>query len=172
MLKALIIAVVGLVLVGTVQARPRARAVPQITASNIDIGAHYLVGQTEEDIKCLAYSIYREAGNQTESAQFAVGQVHVNRAREGSWGASLCKVVYARAQFSWTLEQRKVSWTPRQSAHFTAMAEALVTGIYVKGLNSTKILHYHTVELKKKWDVQGKPVAIAGAHIFFANVPH
>jgi spore germination cell wall hydrolase CwlJ-like protein len=169
MIRALVIA---LALVSGAQAHVKRVAVPKITSNNIDIGAHYLGGQTEEDIKCLAYSIYREAGNQTESAQFAVGQVHVNRAREGSWGHSLCQVVYAKAQFSWTLEQRTVSWTPRQSAHFRAMAEALVTGIYVKGLESTKILHYHTVELKKKWDAQGKPVAIAGAHIFFANVPH
>lgn len=171
MIKTLILAI-GLGLVITAQARTGSRLVPQITAHNIDVGAHYLGDQTEQDIKCLAYSIYREAGNQAVSAQFAVGQVHVNRAREGSWGRHLCKVVYAHAQFSWTLENRTVPWNSRQYAHFLNIAEALVTGVHVKGLDSTKILHYHTVQIKKNWDKQGRAVAVAGAHVFFADIPH
>jgi spore germination cell wall hydrolase CwlJ-like protein len=35
-----------------------------------------------------------------------------------------------------------------------------------------RILHYHTTEIKKKWDRQGNAVAVAGAHIFFADIPH
>jgi spore germination cell wall hydrolase CwlJ-like protein len=153
-------------------AHARARPVPRITANNIDVGAHYLGDQNEQDIKCLAYSIYREAGNQSDSAQMAVGQVHVNRAREGTWGHHLCRVVFAPAQFSWTNERREVRWTPKQYAHFMDMAGALVTGVRVRGLDSTRILHYHTLAINKKWDKQGKAVAVAGAHIFFADIPH
>jgi len=169
MIKALIIAI-GLGLVLNVQARTK--PVPQITARNIDVGAHYLGDQNQQDIKCLAYSIYREAGNQPMSAQFAVGQVHVNRAREGTWGHHLCKVVYAYAQFSWTKENRTVGWTTKQYAYFLNIAEALVTGVHVTGLDSTRILHYHTTVIKKNWDKQGQVVAIAGAHVFFADIPH
>ena len=50
MVKALIIIAIGLGLVGNVQARPRARAVPQITAKNIDLGARMLGDQNEQDI--------------------------------------------------------------------------------------------------------------------------
>ena len=172
MVKALIIIALGLGLVGNAQARHRAHVVPQITAKSIDLGARMLGDQDEQDIKCLAYSIYREAGNQTLSAQYAVGQVHVNRAREGSWGRHLCKVVYARAQFSWTLENRTVPWTVKQYAHYMEIAGDLVTGTRVRGLDSVRILHYHTTEIKKKWDRQGNAVAVAGAHVFFADIPH
>lgn len=125
-----------------------------------------------KDIRCLAYSIFREAGNQKEYDQYAVGQVHMNRLKEGSWGKTMCKVVFAKAQFSWTLESKVVNWSKKQEEHFIFIAESLmIDGIHVKKLASDKILHYHATYVKPKWAKQGKMVASAGDHLFYKNVP-
>lgn len=125
-----------------------------------------------KDIRCLAYSIFREAGNQKEYDQYAVGQVHMNRLKEGSWGKTMCKVVYSKAQFSWTLESKVVNWSKKQEEHFMFIAESLmIDGIHVKKLASDKILHYHATYVKPKWAKQGKMIASAGDHLFYKNVP-
>lgn len=125
-----------------------------------------------QDVRCLAYSIFREAGNQKQVDQYAVGQVHINRLKEGSWGKTMCKVVFSKAQFSWTLETKMVSWSKRQEEHFTTIAEnLLIDGMYVKSLASNKILHYHASYVKPKWAKQGQMVASAGDHVFYKNVP-
>jgi len=144
-----------------------------ITDKDVKDGGPALAATDTKDIRCLAYSIFREAGNQKESDQYAVGQVHMNRLKAGSWGKSMCKVVFAKAQFSWTLESKMVRWTKRQEEHFMQVAEGLmIDGFYVKRLASNKILHYHATYVKPKWAKQGTMVASAGDHVFYKNVPY
>ena len=145
-----------------------------ITKHDVKEGGRAIMAMTSsEDIRCLAYSIFREAGNQKETDQYAVGQVHINRLKEGSWGKTMCKVVYSKAQFSWTLESKVVKWSKRQEEHFTQMAEGLlIDGVHVKKLASNKILHYHATYVNPKWAKQGQMVASAGDHMFYKNVPY
>jgi spore germination cell wall hydrolase CwlJ-like protein len=144
-----------------------------ITEKDVKDGGPALAATDTKDIRCLAYSIFREAGNQKETDQYAVGQVHMNRLKEGSWGTSMCKVVFAKAQFSWTMEAKVVRWTKRQEEHFMQVAEGLmIDGFYVKKLASNKILHYHATYVKPKWAKQGQMVASAGDHVFYKNVPY
>ena len=144
-----------------------------ITDKDVKDGGPLLASIDTKDIRCLAYSIFREAGNQKEKDQYAVGQVHMNRLKEGSWGKTMCKVVFAKAQFSWTLESKAVSWSERQEKHFTQIAEGLmIDGFHVKKLASDKILHYHATYVNPKWAKQGQMVAVAGDHVFYKNVPY
>ena len=144
-----------------------------ITDKDVKDGGPLLASIDTKDIRCLAYSIFREAGNQKEKDQYAVGQVHMNRLKEGSWGKTMCKVVFAKAQFSWTLESKAVSWSKRQEKHFMQVAEGLmIDGFHVKKLASDKILHYHATYVKPKWAKQGQMVAVAGDHVFYKNVPY
>ena len=144
-----------------------------ITDKDVKDGGPLLASIDTKDIRCLAYSIFREAGNQKEKDQYAVGQVHMNRLKEGSWGKTMCKVVFAKAQFSWTLESKKVVWSKRQEEHFMQVAEGLmIDGFYVQKLASDKILHYHATYVKPKWAKQGQMVASAGDHVFYKNVPY
>ena len=144
-----------------------------ITDKDVKYGGPRLASINTKDIRCLAYSIFREAGNQQAKDQYAVGQVHMNRLKEGSWGNTMCKVVFAKAQFSWTLEPKMVKWTKRQEQHFLQVAEGLmVDGFYVKRLASNKILHYHATYVNPKWAKQGQMVASAGDHVFYKNVPY
>lgn len=144
-----------------------------ITKNDVKGGGKPVSYIENKDVRCLAYSIFREAGNQKEQDQYAVGQVHMNRLKEGSWGKTMCKVVFAKAQFSWTLETKKVAWSKKQEEHFMSVAEGLmIDGIHVKKLASDKILHYHATYVNPKWAKQGKMVASAGDHVFYKNVPY
>jgi len=132
-----------------------------------------LLGQNEDDVKCLAYSIFREAGNQTESAQYAVGQVHINRVREGTWGKHLCEVVFAKKQFSWTEERKQIHWSRDDQEWYMDMAQELIKGtVRVNYITSNKVLHYYANYVNPRWAKQGVTVARAGAHIFVKDVPH
>lgn len=136
----------------------------------IDNKGKKVVGQTKKDEECLAYSIFREAGTLSENAQLAVGQVHINRLKEGSWGDRMCQVVHYKAQFSWTME-RYVNWSAKQREKYLAQAHALMNGVRVKKLDSEDILHYHADYVNPKWAKQGTLVAKAGAHLFYKDVP-
>ena len=137
----------------------------------VDHKGKKLAGQTKKDVECLAYYIFREAGTLSENAQLAVGQVHVNRLKEGTWGDTMCKVVYSPHQFSWTNE-KPVQWSPQQYDKYMKEAKALMTGLRVKKLASEEILHYHATYVHPKWAKQGEMVAQAGAHLFYKNVPY
>ena len=136
----------------------------------IDNKGKKVVGQTKKDEECLAYSIFREAGTLSENAQLAVGQVHINRLKEGSWGDRMCQVVHYKAQFSWTME-RYVNWSAKQREKYLNEAHALMNGVRVKKLDSEDILHYHADYVNPKWAKQGTLVAKAGAHLFYKDVP-
>jgi len=146
--------------------------VAKITTASLKDTGHPIAGQSNEDVNCLAYSIYREAGNLPVQDQYAVGQVHINRLREGSWGHSLCKVVFAKAQFSWTLEKKLVGWTATQRDKYVNMAKFMLAGVRVKGLDNNSVLWYHANYVNPKWADKSKVVAQAGPHIFYRNIPH
>jgi len=134
-----------------------------------------LAGQNKDDVACLAYSVFREAGVLSATQQFAVAQVHINRVREGSWGKHLCQVVFAKKQFSWT-DEKVVRWTEREQFWYMTLAQNFVDGeIAVKKIESTKtkkVLHYYANYVKPKWRNSGVVVAMAGPHVFLANVAH
>ena len=137
----------------------------------VDYKGHKITGQSEKDINCLAYSIFREAGTLDKNAQLAVGQVHINRLRDGTWGNKMCQVVYSPNQFSWTNE-KFVQWSAGQREKYVAEAQELMNGLRVKKLDSEDILHYHANYVNPKWARQGVLVAKAGPHLFYKNVPY
>lgn len=146
----------------------------KVTYEEINKISKALIGQTQRDIECLAYSMYREAGNQSIKDQYAVGQVHINRLLKGSWGKSMCQVVYAKAQFSWTLLPKKApTWSNFDRSIYMTLAEnMMVDGYRVKSLASTTILHYHAYYVNPAWAKKSQVVAHAGAHIFYKGIAH
>jgi spore germination cell wall hydrolase CwlJ-like protein len=144
----------------------------KVSDSSIRTDGKPIENQSADDVGCLAYSIYREAGNLPAADQYAVGQVHINRLREGSWGHSLCKVVFAKAQFSWTLEKKLVGWTTKQREKYMNMAKFMLAGVRVKVLDNNSVLWYHANYVNPKWADKSKVVAQAGPHIFYRNIAH
>jgi len=152
---------------------PQAVAMPrEVTDSDIKLTARPIRGQTDRDVLCLAYSIFREAGTLATPAQYAVGQVHINRLLVGSWGRQLCEVVYAPAQFSWTLSRTQTQWSQQQMQSTRAIAWNLIQGIRVKPLDSDSILHYHATYVHPNWSQRSRIVAQAGPHVFYRDIAH
>jgi spore germination cell wall hydrolase CwlJ-like protein len=162
----------GIVLAVSITSAPALAAPHSITEQDITVSASPIRGQTAQDIACLAYSIFREAGTLSQPAQYAVGQIHINRLKTGAWGQQLCQVVFAPAQFSWTLSPRRTPWTQQQMQHARAIAWNLIQGVRVKGLDSEHVLHYHADYVMPRWGRHQQVVATAGPHIFYRDVAY
>lgn len=124
---------------------------------------------TQEEEHCLALNIFYEAGVENEMGKLAVGHVTLNRLRTGRWGHNLCSVVYAKAQFSWTLNKPKKPtknnplWV--ESQH---VAKAVLEGVRISTLDGS--LYYHTDYIKTpKWVLADAKVDQIGQHIFYTK---
>jgi spore germination cell wall hydrolase CwlJ-like protein len=146
--------------------------VHEVTAQDIKRTAAPIGGQTQQDILCLAYSIFRESGTLPPAAQYAVGQIHINRLETGAWGTQLCQVVFAPAQFSWTLSPVRTVWSQQQMKDFKRIAINLVQGIRVTSLDNERILHYHANYVRPRWGNANNIVAMAGPHVFYRDIQH
>ena len=126
------------------------------------------VALTAKELDCLAKNIYHEAGVEDRAGKIAVAQVTLNRLREGRWGNNVCSVVYAKAQFSWTLDKKKRNQVPQGLLWEQSRAVALEfqRGIRVKGLEDST--HYHADYIRDPNWAKAKQVAKQiGQHIFY-----
>jgi spore germination cell wall hydrolase CwlJ-like protein len=124
---------------------------------------------TAADVDCLAKNIYHEAGVESRQGKFAVAQVTLNRLRDGRWGKSICKVVYAKAQFSWTLYAKKRNEAPKgqlwTESHAVAVA-VLEKGYRVPSLENSIL--YHADYIKPPlWVKSVVKIQQIGQHIFY-----
>lgn len=121
----------------------------------------------KNDAECLARNIYYEAGVEDMTGKIAVGNITVNRVKTKYWGNNICKVVYSKAQFSWTKEKKRAwltlkgkTWEDSKLA-----AQAVLSGIKVKQLNSA--LFYHADYVSPYWCDKSKKAIKIGQHIFY-----
>jgi len=124
---------------------------------------------TEREMTCLAKNIYHEAGVEDRSGKIAVAQITYNRLQSGHWGHDLCAVVYARAQFSWTLSPHKKIERPQGQLwqESCQAAEDFVRGLRIKNLERST--HYHADYIAPpRWAVSDRQVHRIGQHIFYA----
>ena len=125
---------------------------------------------TKSDVDCLAKNIYHEAGVESQQGKFAVAQVTLNRLRDGRWGKTVCKVVYAKAQFSWTLYAKKRSETPKgplwTESHSVALA-VLEKGYRVPSLRNATYYHADYIRTPS-WAKSVAKIQQIGRHIFYA----
>lgn len=123
---------------------------------------------TDKNFKCLAKNIYYEAGAEDWHGKIAVAQVTLQRRNLGKWGKTICDVVYAKNQFSWTLDKKKAHvipdgplWEASEKA-----ARDFLAGYRIKDLAAD---HYHGDYIKKpKWAKKMKKQTKIGRHIFYA----
>lgn len=123
----------------------------------------------QQDVECLARNIYWEAGVEDMTGKIAVGNVTVNRVRTKYWGKSICKVVYAREQFSWTRVPKRawISLKGKAWSDSKAAAKAVLNGLQVQQLDSA--LYYHADYVRPKWRDNSKRVMKVGKHIFYTQ---
>ncbi len=119
-----------------------------------------------QDIECLAKNIYHEARGEGLHGQIAVAQVTLNRVASGKFQSSICKVVYADRQFSWTIGGSKRVKDTKAWQDAIVVARAVLTqSIY---LPDFKALYFHTKQVKPTWNRNKRVLAIIGNHIFYA----
>jgi spore germination cell wall hydrolase CwlJ-like protein len=119
-------------------------------------------------ISCLARNIYYEAGVEPVLGKYAVATVTLNRVKTRYWGDTICRVVYARAQFSWT----KLRHLPKPDP--TLWAECLkIADNSVKGARVVKVrngmFYYADYIRRPNWAADKYRIAQIGQHIFYRN---
>jgi spore germination cell wall hydrolase CwlJ-like protein len=121
---------------------------------------------TKNDVDCLTKNIYYEAGIEDHRGKIAVAQVTINRLKTGHWGNSICRVVYAKKQFSWTLAKKLPRPDSKVWAQSEEIARKVLAGQRVRGL--TRSLYYHAIYIKDpKWADIKHEVGQIGNHIFY-----
>jgi spore germination cell wall hydrolase CwlJ-like protein len=149
-----------LVLTGSLLALPLSKAEIVINT------AYQTVKATNAEILCLAKNIYYEARGEPMQGKIAVAQVTLNRVTHRTqFDASICKVVYAKHQFSWTMEKHR---EPRGPAWQEAKALAKMVLQGTAHLPDFKALYFHNLTVKPQWNRTKELVARIGNHIFYA----
>lgn len=123
---------------------------------------------SSKDLQCLAKNIYHEAGVEDRAGKIAVAQITLNRVNDGRWGTKICDVVYAKAQFSWTLK-KELRWAqPKGKLWDESMkiAEEFVKGKRVEGLENSHFYHADYIS-KPAWAKKMTKVKQIGQHIFY-----
>ena len=130
-------------------------------------GVKLTLSDRERD--CLQRNVFYEAGVESHEGKIAVAQVTLNRFVDSRYD-DICKVVYARKQFSWTLDRKKRQEKPKGEL-WEASKKAtrdFVNGVRVAGLDRVK--HYHTNYIQQPyWAREKKIVAQIGQHIFYEH---
>jgi spore germination cell wall hydrolase CwlJ-like protein len=128
------------------------------------------VKYSDKDFECMARNIYYEAGTESYAGKLAVAQVTLNRVKTGYWGNNICKVVYAKEQFSWTRVPKR-AWMALKGRTWTdskvAAIHVLDDGIRVKPLK--KALFYHASYVTPNWRDTDKRIGKVGQHIFYTQ---
>ena len=118
------------------------------------------------EIFCLAKNIYHEARGEPLEGQIAVAQVTMNRVANGAFNKTVCGVVYADSQFSWTLDKRRrVTDTKAWEASVDIAAAVLTKSVRLPKFDA---LYFHTKQVKPRWNRNKRVVAVIGNHIFYS----
>jgi hypothetical protein len=124
------------------------------------------VKYNKNDVECLTRNIYYEARGEDHRGQMAVAHVTINRLKTGYWGDSICKVVYAKKQFSWTLAKKLPRPDSKVWADSEEVARKVLAGHRIRGL--TRSLYYHATYIKDpRWADSRHEAGQIGNHIFY-----
>jgi spore germination cell wall hydrolase CwlJ-like protein len=125
---------------------------------------------SKKEFDCLARNVFFEAGVEDLAGKIAVAQVTMNRAADPRWGKTICKTVYARSQFSWTLQKKKVRSIPKGKLWDRSVlaTNQYLDGYRIIGLENGKFYHTHYIKTPK-WADKNHRVGVVGQHIFYSE---
>jgi hypothetical protein len=129
---------------------------------------------------CLTQAIYHEARGESDTGQWAVANVIINRAMSKKFPTTLCGVVFQNAdqgyhhcQFTFACDGKSDFGTERGAwAKATRMADAAYKEFKqgdTPGVIPTNALYYHTTSVNPDWSNKFRRVATIGAHEFYAS---
>ncbi len=128
---------------------------------------------------CLTQAIYHEARGESETGQWAVANVIINRAMSHKFPTTLCGVVFQNAdqgfhhcQFTFACDGKSDMGTERAAwPRATRMASVAYSEFKQgdsPGVLPNSALYYHTVSVSPGWSNKFKRVATIGAHEFYS----
>ena len=127
-----------------------------------------LPDKTEADILCMAMTMYYEARGTIKSNIIGVGYVTMNRLSDGSYGSSVCNVVYQKIrgypQFTWTALPNK---KPKETQEMLRI-QKYAYSIYFKQITdpTNGATHFYLIGVDNpKWKNKGPKVKL-GPHMF------
>lgn len=127
-----------------------------------------LVKLSNDEFRCLAENVYREARGEPLIGMIAVAQITHNRVKSKRWGKSFCDVVYARKQFSWTnITSRLIPPHGRDWIRSKSAAKQYINGTRVTHLSQAD--HYHKITVNPYWNKSMAAKVVVGQHIFYAS---
>ena len=119
-----------------------------------------------QDVECLARNIYHEARGEPLEGQIAVAQVTLNRVKSSRFHNTVCAVVYAHRQFSWTLDKTKRVRDKQAWKRSVAIARAVLTQSV--DLPHFPALYFHTHQVRPRWAKTKRVIAVINNHIFYS----
>lgn len=115
-------------------------------------------------VMCLALNVYFEARGEAPRGQNAVAHVTLNRARQRNM--QVCDVVFQPAQFSWTIEDPKIT-DERAWAQALDIAKK---AYYRRSKDPTAgANHYHATYVSPRWAASMQKTAAIGLHVFYTD---
>jgi spore germination cell wall hydrolase CwlJ-like protein len=127
---------------------------------------------SKKDRNCILRNIFHEARGEPFEGKIAVAQVTFNRLSDGRWGKTLCSVVFARSQFSWTLDRVKRNAKPGGPAwqESKLALEQYLAGTRVVNLERSTHFHATWMERKPGWAHKKENLTTIGQHTFYASL--
>jgi len=137
-----------------------------LTISTPEFVSYGLFKYSEKDVQCLAQNIYFEARGEPIEGKIAVAQVTINRANHKTqFDKTICGVVYAHKQFSWTEHSNKIKdWKQWREARY--LAKSIISG-QVK-LPKFAALYFHNQTVIPRWTKKHVYLTTIGNHVFYA----
>jgi len=162
--------VVSIVCLSQSNATPVSLSSEQFTIQPVVQTTHFTkvgIKEVETDLECLAKNVYYEAAFEPLKGKQAIAQVTINRLKTGRWGNTICEVVYAPSQFSWTLKldnhkPQGKEWIVSQQVAY----EFLEKGARLNSLKGSIMYHADYIH-PPIWANKKYKVAQIGQHIFY-----
>lgn len=128
-------------------------------------GVKALPFDLDQQMNCLATTIYFESKGEPLEGQLAVAQVVLNRVENGRFGKDVCSVVTAPKQFSFVV-RGELPPPSDKKAWETARAVAMIAATDSWTDVVSNATHFHATRVSPNW--RGlKRVALIGNHVFY-----
>ncbi len=163
-------------------AQPAATGTVVIDASNvrrasISVADDSAMGALLREHRCLADALYFEARGEGKQGEMAIAEVIFHRLKRGSFGNSICNVVYAGAgrkgcQFSFACNgQLRRPRTPAAWQKAQYLAAMILVG-QARMTNMTGgAVNFHAASINPDWAVDMERTTQIGNHVFYRFAP-
>lgn len=127
------------------------------------LGSPSLANSVNNEILCMAQTIYFEARGESLAGQLAVGLVTLNRVKDARFPKTVCEVVKQDCQYSWYCDGKTDKLPLNNSANIALiLAKTLMTVPIPDFTNGA--LFFHSKAVNSKFT---EKTIVIGNHIFY-----